>query len=330
MAIRSIGKADGWNRGMKTELELKHLRVFLTVVESGAHARAARTLGISQSTISETLSALERTLGTPVFRKAGKTSQLTPTGEALVPYARRMLALSSELVTELAKVSSDVSATLVVAAVESLSAYVLPTPLAALRKRWPKARLEVTTGTCNEIRESVAAGKCDVGLLLQAEAGIDDESILAKTRLVIFASPAHPFANRAPTPDQIGDCDFYMSDAAGDYHQVLRHYFEAAETPLPRMQALGTVEGVKRGILTGGSALGLLPVHAVEQELREGVLAQVRVSPPLRGLVMRAVRSPGEASSPIVDDLLESLRDSPDAHVAGSPPDRVRRSSSHS
>ena len=96
------------------------------------------------------------------------------------------------------------------------------------------------------------------------------------------------------------------------------------------MQALGTVEGVKRGILTGGSALGLLPVHAVEQELREGVLAQVRVSPPLRGLVMRAVRSPGEASSPIVDDLLESLRDSPDAHVAGSPPDRERRSSSHS
>lgn len=295
---------------MKTELELRHLRVFLAVVESGSHARAARTLGISQSTISETLSALERTLGTPVFRKAGKTSLLTPTGEALIPHARRMLALSSELVAELAKVSSDVSATLVVAAVESLSAYVLPAPLAALRQRWPRARLEVTTGTCNEIRENVGAGKCDLGLLLQAESGIDDASILAKTRLVIFAAPAHPFANRAPTPDQIGACDFYMSDAAGDYHQVLRHYFEAAQTPLPRMQALGTVEGVKRGILTDASALGLLPLHAVEQELRDGVLAPVRIAPPLRGLVMRAVLSPARGSSPIVDDLLESLRDS--------------------
>ena len=47
-----------------------------------------------------------------------------------------------------------------------------------------------------------------------------------------------------------------MSDAAGDYHQVLRQYFEAAETPLPRMQALGTVEGVKRGILAGGMRSG--------------------------------------------------------------------------
>jgi len=295
---------------MKTELELRHLRVFVTTVEQGSHARAARSLGISQSTISETLTALERTLGTPVFRKAAKGSMLTPTGEALLPYARRMIALSGELVAELAKVSTDVSATLVVAAVESLSAYVLPGPLADLRKRWPKARLEVMTGVCTEIRASVAAGKSDVGLTLEVEAGIDDSSILAKTRLVIFGSPAHPFANRSASADQLRRCDFYMSDAAGDYHQVLRQFFEAAETPLPKTQALGTVEGVKRGILAGGNALGLLPAHAVEHEMRNGELAEVTVSPPLRGLVMRAVRSPGNASSPIVDDLLQSLRGS--------------------
>ena len=296
---------------MKTELELRHLRVFVTVVELGSHSRAGRSLGISQSTISETLSALERTLGTPVFRKAAKGPMLTPTGEALLPYARRMLALSSELVTELTKVSANVSATLVVAAVESLSAYVLPTPLAALRTRWPKARLEVITGVCAEIRELVAAGKCDLGLILEAEGAVQDSSILAKTRLVIFGSPAHPFANRNPSPDQLRRCDFYMSDAAGDYHQVLRQYFEAAQTPLPRMQALGTVEGVKRGILAGGDALGLLPVHAVTQELRDRVLAQINVSPSLRGLAMRAVLSPGNASSPIVDDLIQTLRGSP-------------------
>ena len=296
---------------MKTDLELRQLRVFVSVVESGAHAPAARALGISQSTISETLSAMERTLGTAIFRKSAKGSVLTPAGEALLPYAKQMLALVSECVTEVAKVSTNVSGTLVVAAVESLSAYVLPSPLAALRARWPKARLEVVTGVCSEIRASVAAGKCDLGLIIEAEAGQDESSILAKAQLVIFGSPAHPFANRGPSPDQLQRCDFYMSDAAGDYHQVLRHYFEAAGTPLPRMQALGTVEGVKRGILAGADALGLLPSHAVEQEIRDGVLAQVNVKPPLRGLVMRAVLSPGAAKSPIVDDLVQILRDAP-------------------
>ena len=78
---------------MKTELELRAPARLPQVVEAGAHARAARSLGISQSTISETLSALERTLGTPVFQKAAQGSVLTPTGEALLPYARQMLAL---------------------------------------------------------------------------------------------------------------------------------------------------------------------------------------------------------------------------------------------
>ena len=295
---------------MKTDLELRQLRVFVAVVESGSHARAARSLGISQSTISETLSALERALGTAILRKAARGSVLTSAGDALLPYAKQMLALAGEIPTELAKVSASVSATLVVSAVESLSAYVLPSPLAALRARWPKARLEVVTGICAEIRESVASGKSDLGLIIEAESGLTDNSVLAKTRLVVFGSPAHPFARRNPSADQLRTCDFYMSDAAGDYHQVLRQYFEAAQTPLPRMQALGTVEGVKRGILAGADALGLLPAHAVEQEIREGVLAQVNVSPSLRGLVMRALLSPAKADSPIVDDLLKSLRGS--------------------
>lgn len=295
---------------MKKNLELRHLRVFVTVVETGAHTRAARSLGLSQSTVSETLTALERILGTTLFRKPGKGSMLTPSGEALLPYARRILVLTGEAVTELAKVSTDVCARLVVAAVESLSTYVLPARLASLRQRWPNGRFEVVTGDCPQIRESVANGESDLGLVLGAETGVEDDSILAKGRLVIFASPAHPLAHKTASHDELRRFDFYMSDAAGDYHQTLRHYFEAAHVPAPRTQALGTVEGVKRGILAGGPALGLLPAHAVAQELQDTVLAEVTTSPALRGLVMRTVFSPGKPSSPLVDELIESLRGS--------------------
>jgi DNA-binding transcriptional LysR family regulator len=295
---------------MKTELELRHLRVFVAVVETGAHTGAARSLGISQSTVSETLSALERTLGTSLFRKAAKGSRLTPAGEALLPYATRILGLTSELMTDLARVSQDVRATLVVAAVESLSAYVLPARLAGLRERWPNARLEVMTASCAEIRASVAAGKCDLGLVLETATGEDESSILARARLLIVASPQHPFARRPPTLDELRRSDFYMSDAAGDYHHVLRQYFDAAQMQPPRTQALGSVEGVKQGILAGGTALGLLPAHALQEELREGELVEVRVTPALKGLVMRVVRPPGTADSPLAEDLIESLRGS--------------------
>jgi DNA-binding transcriptional LysR family regulator len=303
-------------RTLKTELELRHLRVFLAVVENGGQTRAAHSLGVSQSTVSETLISLERALGTELFRKGakGKGAALTRSGEALLPHARRVLAVTGELVDQLAGVTTEVKATLSVAAVESISTYVLPPSLAALREKWPQVRVEVATRVCADIRESVAAGRCDLGLVLEVggTSKSGDDSVLTAARLVIFAAPSHPLARggHKASADELRRCDFYMSDAAGDYHQALRRHFEAAETPQPRTQALGTVEGVKRGILAGGAsgALGLLPAHAVKQELASGVLAEVRVSPPLPGLVLRALPGAESVESPLVAELVRSLR----------------------
>jgi DNA-binding transcriptional LysR family regulator len=303
-----IGDGDGMKGAVRTELELRHLRVFVTVVETGGHTRAARSLGVSQSTVSETLISLERSLGAELFRKNTRGVALSRSGEALLPYARRMLALSGELAARIAGVTSEVKATLAVAAVESISTYVLPTRLAALREKWPRVSIEVATRVCAEIRDSVAAGQSDLGLVLEVDAGQPDDTVLTPARLVILAAPAHPLAGRKASAEALRRHDFYMSDAAGDYHQVLRRHFEAAEVPPPRMQALGTVEGVKRGILSGGEALGLLPAHAVQQELAAGMLAEVRVSRPLPGLVLRAVLGPESADSPIVEDLVRGLR----------------------
>ena len=296
---------------MKTELELRQLRVFAAVVEAGTRTRAARALGISQSTVSETLGALERTLGVGLFRKAAKGLALTPSGEILLGYARRMSALTSDLVGALGDASTDVKATLVVSAVESVGAYVLPSRLAALRARWPAVRVEVLTGSCAEIRDRVAAATSDVGLVLEIEAGPKAGAILAKARLMILAAPTHPLARKNATAEQLRRCDFHMCDAAGDYHQALRHHFDADEVPPPRIQAMGTIEGVKRAIAAGGTALGLLPEHAVEPELRDGVLAEVSVRPALPSVALRAVLAPGALRSPVVDDLLDSLRGSP-------------------
>jgi len=297
---------------VKPELELRHLRVFLAVAQLGGHTRAARSLGVSQSTVSETLTSLERAVGTALFRKAARGATLTPTGEALLPRARNILTLTTQLLADLARVSTDVNATLVVAAVESLNAYVLPSRLAALRERWPKVHLEVVTGTCDEIRESVGSGQSQLGLLLEGEtAGRgpgQNASILTTARLLVLAAPGHPLAQQRPSPDQLRRCEFLMSDAGGSYHQLLRHNFEAAEVPLPRTQTLGNVEGVKRGLLAGGSALGLLPAHAVEQELKDGTLVAVEVRPPLPRLVLRALIAADAVESPLVQDLIRSLR----------------------
>lgn len=314
---------------MKAELELRHLRVFAAVVEAGTYTGAARALGLSQSTVSETLSGLERALGVPLFRRPGRGTALTASGEVLLAYARRMSVLTGELVAALAEAAGETRATLVISAVESLSAYVLPSRLAALRARWPGLRAEVLTGSCPAIRERVAAGESDLGLVLEAETSRNSGPVLARARLLVLGAPGHPLAGRSASPEELRRCEFYMCDAAGDYHQALRQHFDAAGLPGPRLQPIGSIEGVKQGILAGGTALGLLPEHAVHRELRDGLLAEVRTTPGLPGVVLRAVRPPGASRSSVVDALLASLRGSPrrgqltgQPPPAGSPPGR--------
>lgn len=293
---------------MKTELELRHLRVFAAVVETGTRTHAARALGLSQSTVSETLAALERAIGGTLFQGTARGQDLTPAGEVLLAYARKMAALTNDLASALAATSTEVKATLNVAAVESVSAYVLPSCLATLRKRWPAVRVALETRSCADVRDRVASGACDLGLTLETEDSSAVGEVLAKGRLLILSGSTHALARRIASPDDLRRSEFHMCDGAGNYHDALRHLFEAAGLPAPRTHAMGTIEGVKRAIMTGASALGLLPEHAVEPELADGALVEVRTRPALPELVLRAVLAPGAERSPVVSELLANLR----------------------
>src|SRR5690349_8674113 len=115
------------------DLELRHLRVFLVVVETGGITRAASALGLSQSTVSENLAALERTIGGALFKRDGRRAAPTEAGTVLVAHARRLLALVTEAVAKTAAAAAQDLTPLVIGAAESIGAYLLPPALAELR-----------------------------------------------------------------------------------------------------------------------------------------------------------------------------------------------------
>ena len=80
---------------MKHDLEVRHGRALIAVAEAGSIGGAARALGMAQSTLSETLLSLERLLGFSVtLRRSGQVAKLTAAAEALLPYARTLVAAS--------------------------------------------------------------------------------------------------------------------------------------------------------------------------------------------------------------------------------------------
>ena len=74
--------------------DIAFLRSYVAGIELGSFARAADKVGRSTSAVSAQLKKLEEQAGMPLFRKDGRGLALTPAGEVLLGYARRLLELA--------------------------------------------------------------------------------------------------------------------------------------------------------------------------------------------------------------------------------------------
>jgi len=76
---------------MAHQMELRHLRAFVTIVEAGGFARAGGRLNVSQPALSRQIRALEAALDVRLFDRIGRRAQLSSEGEDLLLRARRLL-----------------------------------------------------------------------------------------------------------------------------------------------------------------------------------------------------------------------------------------------
>jgi molybdate transport repressor ModE-like protein len=302
---------SGWAAG----LEARHLRAFVALVDHGSMTAAAQALGVAQSTVSETVAALDRTLGTPTVarRRGARGNGLTPAGRALLPHARRVLAALEDAHASVAAVTREARAVVDIVANESVSTYLLPDTLAVLRQRWPNTRFGVTVGTCQAVRDGLAQGRFDVGLLLAAATSAAAPRLpaaLAEVRLVLFSGGEHPLArSRAAVPRaRLAPYRVFASDSSGDFHSLLHGFFHADGLPGPRLESSGTIDAVKRSVLTDPLALGVLPGYALAEELRSGRVRAVPVRPSLPQLRLEAGLCGTRPTGPAAADLVEVLR----------------------
>jgi LysR family transcriptional activator of nhaA len=78
-------------------MNLKHLYYFWKVARHGGVIRAGKAIHISPQTLSGQIKLLEENLGTALFRRQGRTLELTDAGRLALEYADEMFALGAEL-----------------------------------------------------------------------------------------------------------------------------------------------------------------------------------------------------------------------------------------
>ncbi|MFI4966146.1 MAG: LysR family transcriptional regulator [Caulobacterales bacterium] len=293
---------------MSADLEIRHCRTLIAVADCGGISAAARTLGLAQSTVSESLHALERAVGATVtVRRPGLEVTLTPAGKVLLPFARRLVS-SSEAAR--AAVSGAQRTVVRLGASESISSFLLPRVLVALRAERPLVEVQVTVGLCADLRDLLERGELDAALTLQApgdpatsQAGAAyDAWRLADVTLSLIASPADLAARAVMARSELLRRGLLLPDPEGILNRELRAWF-GADGRAVKFESAGSLDGLKRSVLAGGS-LGVIPTYAALDDFASGRLAELSTTEALPQLVLEMAVQDQAQLFPALADLV--------------------------
>lgn len=124
-------------------MELRKLRYFLAVADEESISRAAKTLFITQPTLSRQLMELEEELGVKLFTRGGRRISLTEEGMLLRRRAEEMIALEDKLLDEFGRQTEDLSGVISIGAAEANSAEILPQAISAFRAKYPAVTFDI-------------------------------------------------------------------------------------------------------------------------------------------------------------------------------------------
>lgn len=178
-------------------MELRHLRYFVAVADTGAFSRAATRLHITQPALWRQVHALETELGVRLFERTGRSVRLTGEGEGLLRRSRELLAAAEQLGQHANALRGGDVGTLRVGA----SPQAIQTILAPFLARYLSARPQVEVHLIEEggARLPALVERGDVDLALATLRGGEDlaRRLLAPVWVLAAVSRGHRLRRRA-------------------------------------------------------------------------------------------------------------------------------------
>src|SRR6266550_2584923 len=169
-------------------MELRHLRYFVAVGEALSFTRAGEKLHLTQPSLTRQVKALEGEIGVRLLERTKQRVSLTAEGRFFLPEAKRVLALSAEVVKSVQQLSRQEIPALNLGYVADLFYDLLPTTLASFRCALPNTPVNVFDMSCGDQVRAIIDGRIDLGFMglrepIQ-EAGLQYRSIAAYETVV--------------------------------------------------------------------------------------------------------------------------------------------------
>jgi len=255
-------------------LENFRLVVFRAVAEQRSFRKAAEELYLTQPAVSLQVKALESDLGVQLFDRSGTSAQLTPAGEVLLEYSRRVQKLLAQAENKIASLSGNHAGQLPLGASTTIAQYVLPRMLGEFCAKNPRVFPALISSNTEGIVEAVKEGRVALGFIEGPPRSreVETESFL-RDELLLIAPAAHEWAELPSIHcGELAGAPLLMRERGSGSRRIVEIALERhgiKKRSLNIVMELDSTEAIKSAV-EAGLGVGFVSRWAIAKDLRLG------------------------------------------------------------
>jgi DNA-binding transcriptional LysR family regulator len=307
-------------------MDIRQIKAFVAIAESGTFTAGAVRVHVTQAAISMQIRQLENETGAQLFVRAPRRVILTEAGEKLLERAYVILREHDAALEEMAALTGAHKGRLRIGSASAMvSADPLPQILRELKQTHEAVETSVSSGTSESLVQQVLAGELDVAFVsLPVDArGIQTE-LLSEDYLVAIASPHHKLASqRVVSAYALAGEKLILGERGGNTRRLIDQFFaQAGVTPKVIME-LSRLAAIKR-MVEEDMGVGIVPLQSVQEEVSEGKLVRWWIEAAQINWQLGVARMVGGYESPIHLTFLDLCRDHFKQPASNPPPTRTK------
>ncbi len=259
-------------------MNIKQLETFIWIVRLHSFAAAAERLYTTQSSVSARIQELEETIGVSLFDRSHHRARLTPKGQELIPYAERLLALTSEIRHRVGD-STALVGTVRIGVAEMIAITWLPKLIDAIRKKYPEVTVELTVELTNALIGKLREGDLDLALIPGPviEPNLASGS-LGLVEFVWMAGSTTDVPARVLTPEDLQKLPYISLSEESHHYRTIEHWFSSNKAYFNVVTRCNNMS-VAASLTMAELGIAYLPALPYKKEIKEGKLRILKTRP---------------------------------------------------
>jgi len=291
-------------------MQIESLKVFCDLVETQSFTKAAEISSVTQSAVSQQISALERTFKSLLIERSKKQFRLTREGQVLYDYSKQIIQSYDSLHSQLQDLKNIISGTIRVATIYSIGLHDLPPYIKKYMKSYPTVNVHVEYRGATQVYEDVLSNVVDLGLIAYPIKDAKLEIIpLRKEPLVLVCHPDHPFTKKKSIKLEALEGQKMISfEPDTPTRKALDKILKEQGVTVQHVMEFDNVETVKRAVEID-TGLSIVPQGSVIQEIEKQTLVAVKIEDGEFYRPIAAIYKKNRVLSPAMKQFLNTLKD---------------------